>query len=85
MELTTRDIVARAMFTEIEHSSHDYVCTSTSRIDAKIFCKHRFPSIYQRLFSLGIDMSARLYSRGTGGPLSMRRGRRVIFMGKPIY
>ena len=56
MELATRDIVARAIFREIEHSSHDYVYLDITH-RPKAFLQQHFPSIYQRLLGLGIDMS----------------------------
>lgn len=59
MELATRDIVARAIFTEIEHSHYDYVHLDI-RHKSKEELQERFPTIYHTLLKLGIDMSCDL-------------------------
>lgn len=56
MELATRDIVARAIFTEIEKGHHSFVYLDI-RHKSKLFLKKHFPQIYQTLHSIGIDMS----------------------------
>ena len=56
MELTTRDIVARAIFSEIEHSNYDYVHLDIRHKD-KDFLQQRFPSIYRTLLEGGLDLS----------------------------
>lgn len=56
MELATRDVVARAIFTEIERSEHDYVYLDISH-KSKSFLQNRFPSIYNTLLDLNIDIS----------------------------
>lgn len=56
LELATRDIVARAIFTEIEQSQTPYVHLDSTH-HSKIFLKKRFPQIYSTLMSIGIDMS----------------------------
>jgi L-aspartate oxidase len=56
MELTTRDIVARAIFCEIEHSNYDYVHLDIRHKD-KDFLQQRFPSIYRTLLEGGLDLS----------------------------
>jgi len=56
MELATRDIVARAIFNEIEHSEKNFVYLDI-RHQSKPFLKKRFPTIYTTLLKLGIDMS----------------------------
>jgi L-aspartate oxidase len=56
MELATRDIVARAIFNEIEHGNYDYVHLDIRHKD-KDFLIQRFPVIYKTLFDLGLDLS----------------------------
>lgn len=56
MELATRDIVAKAIFNEIEKAEHDYVYLDV-RHKEPAFLKHRFPGIYQTLKELGIDLT----------------------------
>ncbi len=56
MELSTRDIVARAIFTEIERSDYNYVHLDITH-RSQDFLQQRFPESYQCLLSLGIDMS----------------------------
>ena len=56
MELATRDIVARAIFTEIEQSKNPYVLLDISHC-SKAFLQDHFPQIYQKLLSIGIDIS----------------------------
>lgn len=55
-ELATRDVVARAIFTEIEQSDHDYVYLDI-RHQPRAFLQKRFPQIFQTLLGIGIDMS----------------------------
>jgi L-aspartate oxidase len=56
MELATRDVVARAIFCEIEKSNHDYVYLDIRHRD-KDFLMTRFPTIYRTLASVGLDLS----------------------------
>ena len=55
-ELATRDIVARAIFNEIEHSQKRFVYLDI-RHKSQTFLRQRFPFIYNTLLSVGIDMS----------------------------
>lgn len=55
-ELATRDIVARAIFNEIEQSHTSFVYLDI-RHQSKEFLKKRFPNIFNTLLSLGMDMS----------------------------
>ncbi|MFT4059481.1 MAG: L-aspartate oxidase [Legionella sp.] len=56
MELATRDVVARAIFTEIERSQIGYVYLDITH-QSKSFLQKRFPQIYNILLSIGIEMS----------------------------
>ena len=56
LELATRDIVARAIFNEMESSEKNFVYLDSTH-QSKAFLKKRFPQIYQSLLSVGIDMS----------------------------
>ncbi len=56
LELATRDVVARSIFNEIEHSQHGFVYLDI-RHQSKAFLKKRFPQIYNTLLSVGLDMS----------------------------
>ncbi|APF04738.1 TPA: L-aspartate oxidase [Legionella pneumophila] len=56
LELATRDVVARAIFSEIEQGQAGYVHLDISH-QSKSFLKKRFPQIYSTLLSIGIDMS----------------------------
>lgn len=56
MELATRDVVARAIFSEIEKSHYDYVHLDIRHVE-KNFLLKRFPMIYQTLLSIGLDLS----------------------------
>ncbi len=56
LELATRDVVARAIFNEIEQSQHSFVYLDITH-QSKSFLKKRFPQIYHTLLSIGIEMS----------------------------
>ncbi len=55
-ELATRDVVARAIFSEIEKSEIGFVHLDITH-QSKDFLKKRFPQIFNTLLSIGIDMS----------------------------
>lgn len=55
MELATRDIVARAIFNEIEKSRERFVYLDV-RHKKQAYLKQRFPHIFSTLASLGINM-----------------------------
>lgn len=56
LELATRDVVARAIFSEIEQSESSFVYLDITH-QPKKFLKSHFPQIYTTLLSIGIDMS----------------------------
>lgn len=56
MELATRDVVARAIFSEIEQGQHGFVHLDATH-HSRDFLKKRFPQIFATLYTLGIDMS----------------------------
>ncbi|HBB52496.1 MAG TPA: L-aspartate oxidase [Legionellales bacterium] len=56
LELATRDIVSRAIFTEIENSQKPFVYLDTTHL-SKAFLKKHFPQIFETLSSIGLDMS----------------------------
>lgn len=59
MELATRDVVARAIFTEVEKSNYAYVHLDLRHKD-KSFLMERFPYLYNRLLEQDIDMASDL-------------------------
>jgi len=54
-ELASRDIVARAIDSEMKLSGDDYVCLDCRHLDQKRFLEH-FPNIYQQCRDEGFDM-----------------------------
>ncbi len=56
MELATRDVVARAIFNEIERSTQKYVYLDI-RHKSREFLQQHFPHIFATLLSIGIDIS----------------------------
>lgn len=56
LELATRDVVARSIFSEIEQSQSGFVYLDITH-QSKSFLKRHFPQIYTTLLSIGIDMS----------------------------
>ncbi len=57
-ELAPRDIVARAIFTEIEKNNSDCVYLDLSRLDSSTI-KGRFPNIYNKCISYGLDITSK--------------------------
>src|SRR3990167_7823049 len=58
-ELATRDIVAKAIFTEMEKSAHNFNYLDVRHINKDLLIQ-RFPTIYQTLLGLGIDFTQHL-------------------------
>lgn len=56
MELATRDIVARAVANEIEHSEKHFVYLDIRHKSREFLLQH-FPTIFEQLLKLGIDIS----------------------------
>ena len=56
LELAPRDIVARAIDDQIKRFGLDYVWLDISHQGAD-FVRHHFPTIYEKLLTLGIDMT----------------------------
>jgi len=56
MELATRDVVARAIFNEIERSTQKYVYLDI-RHKSREFLQQHFPHIFETLLNIGIDLS----------------------------
>lgn len=56
MELATRDVVARAIFNEIEQGEKGFVYLDI-RHKSTSFLKKRFPHIFSTLLNIGIDIS----------------------------
>lgn len=56
MELSARDIVAREIYYQIEHSQKPWVYLDLTHLDAQYMIK-RFPNIYAKCLQVGIDFT----------------------------
>ncbi|MBK7339467.1 MAG: L-aspartate oxidase [Saprospiraceae bacterium] len=54
LSLAPRDIVARAIDSEMKARGHDFVCLDCRHLDKEGFINH-FPTIYEKCKSIGID------------------------------
>lgn len=54
-ELAPRDIVAQAIYRQMQKYNQDFVWLSLQHLEPKLV-KHRFPNIYEKCKELGIDM-----------------------------
>jgi L-aspartate oxidase len=55
-ELAPRDVVARAIFSEIDHENNSHVLLDLSKIKPAVI-KARFPNIYETCLNYGIDIT----------------------------
>ncbi len=72
-DLAPRDVVARAIHTEMEAHDYSYVLLDIASHCPAAKIKARFPNIYSECKRVGIDITPRIHPGGAGGALLLRR------------
>ena len=73
-DLAPRDVVARAIHTEMEAHGYSYVLLDIASHMPAAKIKTRFPNIYTECKRVGIDITREPHPGRPGGALFLRRG-----------